>query len=276
MSVHVAALASGSNGNAYYVANETEAILVDVGIHCRELERRIAKLQLSAQKIAAIFISHEHSDHICGLVAFSKKYNIPVYVTKETLRKSRLPLFPGLARHFEPGETITVGGLAVEAFSKRHDAVNPHSFVVKNGHLKVGVFTDIGSVCDNVAKYFAGCNAIFLEANYDDDMLWKGSYPFYLKRRISSDLGHLSNKQAFDLFQQYRSPELSHLILSHLSKNNNTPELVKAVFESGAGSTRITVASRYEPTGVFTVSATPDYSFKLPVAPRPSQLELSF
>ena len=257
MSLHMAALASGSNGNCYYIGNDNEAVLVDVGISARELERRMKRLDLSPTLIKAVFVSHEHSDHICGLQTFSRKHRISVYITPATLRNSRLYLDKPLINSFSAFEPVRIGALHITAFPKFHDAIDPYSFVVRQGEVKVGVFTDIGLPCQHVTSYFSQCHAAFLESNYDEQMLMNGSYPFYLKRRISSDRGHLSNRQALELFRSYRPPHMSHLFLSHLSGNNNCPILVKDCFASHAGDVQLIVASRQEETAVYTITGTP-------------------
>ncbi len=254
MGLYICSLNSGSNANCYYIGNDTEAILVDAGLSCRETEKRIKKAGLSLEKIKALFVSHEHADHITGLPAISKKYRIPVYITTATLANSRLPIESALVQPFSTREPVKIGGLLVTAFTKWHDAADPHSFLVSGNGVRVGVLTDIGQPCKEVIRYFKQCNAAFLESNYCEEMLEKGSYPIYLKNRIRGNQGHLSNTQALDLFIKHRPPHLSHLILSHLSKNNNDPELVNKLFTKEAGNATITVASRYEASDVFYIS----------------------
>lgn len=253
MSLYFASLNSGSNGNCYYIGNETEAVLIDAGISCREIERRMRLIGLSMKKIKAVFISHEHTDHIKGIATLSEKYQLPVFITNLTLKHSGLSLSKKLTHHFQPHKTIQIGKLKITGFPKHHDAGDPHSFVVSGNTLKVGVFTDIGFACEQVKNYFSYCHAAFLETNYDEAMLENGRYPYYLKQRICSEVGHLSNKQALELFLQYRPTYMSHLLLSHLSKDNNSPEVVKSMFDAHSGNTNIIVASRYEPTEVFKI-----------------------
>ena len=255
MSLQIASLNSGSNGNCYYIGNETEAVLVDAGISCRETEKRMNRLGLSMEKVKAIFISHEHGDHITGLPALSKKYRTQVYITPNTLAESRLPLDAELVNSFKPNETVRVGGLSVTNFPKFHDAADPYSFVVSSETVNVGVFTDIGKVCKQVTRHFQQCHAVFLEANYDETMLEKGRYTQHLKNRIRGGQGHLSNDQALQLFLEHRPPYLSHLLLSHLSKNNNDPELVASLFNKHAAHTEIIIASRYKETDLYQINA---------------------
>jgi phosphoribosyl 1,2-cyclic phosphodiesterase len=253
MSLYTASINSGSNGNCYYVANEREAVLIDAGISCRETEKRMNLLGLSVKKVRAIFISHEHSDHINGVEVLSRKYSIPVYITKGTLKGSRLKLEKDLVNDFTAYEKVSIGGLSVLAFPKFHDAADPHSFLVSGNGVTVGVFTDIGKPCDHVIENFGQCHAAFLETNYDEQMLDSGNYPIYLKKRIKGDDGHLSNAQALELFLKHRAPHLSHVFLSHLSKDNNSPELVQQLFDQHRGNTFVTVASRYEAGSVYQI-----------------------
>ena len=245
MSLFISSLNSGSNGNCYYIGNDKEAVLIDAGISCREIEKRMKRLGLSMSVVKAIFVSHEHGDHITGIPTLSKKYQLPVYITKNTLRSAFISIEKHLIRSFLPNKVITIGDLAVLAFSKSHDAIDPHSFIVSGKKVTVGVFTDLGFPCPNIIARFRQCNAVFLEANYCEEMLTNGGYPISLKKRISSDGGHLSNTQALELFTSHRGQQLSHLVLSHLSKNNNSPDLVSRLFNEKAGATKIIVASRY-------------------------------
>ena len=161
MSLFVSALASGSNGNCYYIGNEKEAVLIDAGVSCREIERRMKRLNLSMQKVRAVFISHEHTDHIRGVFSLVKKHSLPVYITPATLQFSGLKLDKGYTRWFTSSSQIQVGDLKVTAFPKLHDASDPYSFVISYRETKVGVFTDIGMPCHNVTSNFNQCHAVF-------------------------------------------------------------------------------------------------------------------
>lgn len=253
MTLFIASLNSGSNGNCYYIGNNEEAVLIDAGLSCRETERRMRRLDLPLSRVKAIFISHEHDDHIRGLEVLSRRYQLPVYITQPTLGQCRLPPDPVLVKTFLAGEAVTIGNLSILAFSKTHDASDPYSFVVSSPAIRIGVFTDIGVVCDNLIRHFTQCHAAFLESNYDEEMLEKGRYPWPLKNRIRGGQGHLSNRQALELFAAYRAPFMSHLLLSHLSQDNNRPELAQALFEEQAQGTTITVASRYNESEVYTI-----------------------
>jgi phosphoribosyl 1,2-cyclic phosphodiesterase len=258
MQLAITSLNSGSNGNCYYIGNGQEAVLVDAGISCRETERRMQRLGLSMKQVKAIFVSHEHSDHIKGIPVLARKYKLPVYITPDTLYRSRMDLSGVEVVSFTGYEPVQVGGLSVTAFPKFHDAADPHSFVVEGNGVKIGVFTDIGAPCDHVIRHFQQCHAAFLETNYDEGMLEQSYYPYYLKRRISSNHGHMSNKQALELFVAHKPAFMSHVFLSHLSKDNNCPKLAKSLFETCADGTEVVVASRFEETAVYHISSQGD------------------
>jgi phosphoribosyl 1,2-cyclic phosphodiesterase len=253
MSLSIASINSGSNGNCYYIGNSEEAVLVDVGISCREVEKRMKRLELSMDRVKAIFISHEHSDHIKGVEVLSRKYQLPVYITTPTLLYSGLKIDPQLTRSFKAYEPVSIQALSVIAFPKFHDASDPHSFIIESKGIKIGVLTDIGSNCIHVISNFKQCHAAFLETNYDERMLEEGGYPYYLKKRIRSDKGHLSNDQALELFLKHKPKFMSHVLLSHLSKSNNCPQLAHELFSKHAGTTTVVVASRDEESAVYEI-----------------------
>ena len=274
MALYITSLNSGSNGNCYYVGNSTDAILIDVGISCRETEKRMKKLGLNMKTVKAIFVSHEHGDHIKGVSVLANKYSLPVFITNKTAANG-----PRLIRHlsktFAANEPVTVGELQINAFTKFHDAADPHSFIISHAGINVGVITDIGKVCDEVIHHFKQCHAVFLETNYDADMLENGKYPIHLKNRIRGGLGHISNHEALELFINYRSSFLSHLLLSHLSKENNSPEMVKALFAPHANNTEIIVASRYVQSEIYTITSVTGTPKKTAMTfCKPSQLAL--
>lgn len=274
MSLFVASLNSGSNGNCYYLGNETEAILVDAGISCREIEKRMKRLDLSMKKVRAVFVSHEHTDHVKGVPTIAKKYQLPVYITDATLRSGGLHIKKDLVNNFLPHQPISIGGLTITAFPKFHDAIDPYSFSITNKNVTVGVFTDIGKACDHLTRHFKQCHAAFLETNYDDDMLENGSYPYHLKKRIKGETGHLSNAEALELFVSHRPSHMTHLFLSHLSKNNNSAELVQQLFHQHANGVKIILASRWEETAVYQIASSENEQQNFIV--RTEQLKLAF
>lgn len=252
MSLQIASINSGSNGNCYYVGNSKTAVLIDVGISGREVEKRMKKIGLNIKNVKAIFISHEHTDHVKGLAGLAHKHYIPIYITNETAKN--IHLIKHLSRPFFADTPIQIEDLTITPFSKNHDAADPHSFNISYNNITVGVYTDIGCVCSNVIKYFKECNAVFLEANYDDEMLAKGNYPQHLKNRISSNVGHLSNEDALNLFVNHRKENLTHLLLSHISKENNDVQLVKDLFEKNSTNIEIIIADRYSASNVYDIN----------------------
>lgn len=251
--LYMASLNSGSNGNCYYVGNEEDAILVDAGLSCRETEKRMLRIGLSMGKVRAIFISHEHSDHVKGLCTLASKYNLPVYITSGTLQGCRFNLRQDLIRPLRGRQEIRVGGLIITSFLKIHDASEPHSFMVSCGKTNIGIFTDIGDPCEQLIFHFKQCHAAFLETNYDDGMLSKSAYPYFLKKRISGGRGHLSNQKALDLFNAHKPSFMTHLFLAHLSRDNNNPDLASGLFKTHANGTEIIVASRDQETAVYAI-----------------------
>lgn len=254
MSLFITSLNSGSNGNCYYIGNTEEAVLIDAGISCRETEKRMRRLGLGMEKVKAIFISHEHSDHVKGVEVLSRKFNLPIYITPATLKNSGMFLLQELSKSFKAYEEIIIGGLKVKAFPKFHDASDPYSFIVSGNGINIGVLTDIGSACEHVINNFKECHAAFLEANYDEQMLQNGHYPYYLKQRVSSDKGHLSNVQALEIFVKHKPEFMTHVFLSHLSRDNNDPKLVKDLFIKHAGNTNVIIASRDNETDVYEIT----------------------
>jgi phosphoribosyl 1,2-cyclic phosphodiesterase len=253
MSLFISSINSGSNGNCYYVGNLTDAVLIDVGISCMETEKRMKQRGLSMKNVKAIFVSHEHTDHIKGVSTLANKYHLPVYISAATAAKGPR-LIKHLSRIFTSNEKITVGDLTVTAFTKQHDASDPHSFIINGNGITVGVFTDIGLVCNEVVHYFKQCDAAFLECNYDEDLLENGSYSAELKNRIRGGQGHLSNSQALELFINHKPAFMTQLILSHLSGQNNSPQIVQDLFMEHAAGTLIVVASRLEASEVYCIT----------------------
>jgi phosphoribosyl 1,2-cyclic phosphodiesterase len=277
MSLFISSINSGSNGNCYYVGNEHDAVLIDAGISCREIKKRMTRQGLHLEKVRAVFVSHEHSDHIRGIETLTRKYKIPIYITTETLKYSGLFIDEELIHSFEPNQSVMIGQIKVVPFPKEHDASDPFSFLISCNNVHVGVFTDIGIPCENVIHHFKQCHAAFLETNYDEKMLEEGSYPYHLKQRIRSDKGHLSNRQALELFLAHRPANMSHLVLSHLSENNNCPGVVEQLFIPHAKKTKIVVASRYEESGVYKISGAIERLGQAIQSLRTySQLQLSF
>jgi phosphoribosyl 1,2-cyclic phosphodiesterase len=247
----IASIASGSNGNCYYLENKDEAILIDAGISAKQIVNRMANLGLSMSKVKGLFISHEHTDHVRGVDVLSRRFSLPVFMTRKTYSSYGKTITGSLLNFFSPGNQVNIGKIVVSPFLKSHDAAEPCSFSVSSECWNVAVMTDIGLTCSNVISHIKDADAIFLESNYDDDMLKNGSYPLFLKARISSDKGHLSNTQAGLIALEHASPRLKHVFLSHISENNNTPELAFHTFNNLISPRKdlkpeLSVASRYK------------------------------
>jgi phosphoribosyl 1,2-cyclic phosphodiesterase len=247
--INVTAIASGSNGNCYFFENENHAILIDAGISRKQILRRMENLGLEINKVRAIFVTHEHTDHTKGIDVLSRTQNILVFITEKTYANSNLKINDNLICFFKPEIELIISDIRIRPFLKNHDAAEPCSFIASSNGKNVGFITDIGSECNNVVSSLKNCDALFLESNYDETMLGEGSYPYFLKKRIASETGHFSNHQAGCLILENATPRLKHVFLSHLSGNNNTPKLAYNTF-SGLVAQRndlninVTVSSR--------------------------------
>src|SRR3989338_2152356 len=255
--MEVCALASGSSGNCFYVCNENAAILVDVGISAKQILERLKAINQNPLKIKAIFITHEHSDHIKGSDVLARKFNIPIFATKATTQKGFLCSNADLINCINKDSTIKIEKLKVEAFSKTHSAADPVSYNIYE-NKKVSIITDAGHACKNIQNNIADCDLLCIEANHDELMLQEGPYPYFLKKWISSDEGHLSNKQAALSVLEHASSKLKNIVLSHLSQTNNTPELALKTFteiikQRQSFNPQISVSLREMPTKLFTI-----------------------
>ena len=252
--VEICAIASGSNGNCYYIGNSMAAVLIDAGVSCRQVLLRMAAKGLKPKKVKAIFVTHEHTDHCCGVRVLSKTLDVPVYMTAGTCLGIRESFRPEDVREFASDETIAIDGFAIHSFLKNHDAAEPCSFRIEYGGVSVGVFTDIGLPCNRVQSHLALCHALFLETNYDEEMLWTGNYPYFLKARIASDYGHLSNHQAAELIRKHHHPGLQTVLLSHLSAENNRPEIAAKAFDELKNRFNVAITDRDAASEVYQVT----------------------
>lgn len=230
--IEVCSLSSGSNGNAFFIKTGSDSFLVDAGISCKQITLRLKEIDSDVSEIKGIFITHEHSDHIRGLRVLLKKHPIHVYITKKTYRKSKLDLDENLLRFIQSSDRVSINGTEIQSLPKTHDAVDPSLFVFYYKDKKVSFITDAGYPCGNVIEAVRDANILFLESNYDEVMLREGDYPWFLKERIAGESGHLSNKNAASLVYDYGAPTLSHVFLSHLSENNNNPDVAMQTFRS--------------------------------------------
>ena len=223
-------LASGSSGNSIYLSTDNTAILIDAGLSGKELERRMKSVKLNPEDISAILVTHEHGDHIKGAGVLSRRYNIPIYASAGTWKAARKKLGK-IGKDFERTieESWQLGDFEITSFPIPHDAVEPVGFVVSDGDVNFGLATDIGYITDELYDYLKDLDCILLEANHDIDLLREGSYPGMLKRRIRGNEGHLSNDETAELLPELlKTNEKSScpvVLLSHLSAENNRPEL---------------------------------------------------
>lgn len=228
--MEICSLASGSSGNCSYIGNRNTNLLVDAGISCKRIENGLKSIDIDPSKIDGILITHEHTDHINGAATMSKRYNIPVYGTRETLSaiiaKSK---YAHLANQqlvaIEPDKEFAINDIIIEPYSISHDAINPVCYTFKSNGKKIGMATDLGEFTDYTVSKLELSNILFMEANHDENMLMVGSYPYYLKRRISSNKGHLSNETSASLLARLFHDKLQHISLVHLSQENNLEDL---------------------------------------------------
>jgi phosphoribosyl 1,2-cyclic phosphodiesterase len=224
--IRFASLGSGSKGNATLVAAGDTLVMIDCGFSVRETGRRLARLGLAPEQLDAILVTHEHSDHISGVSGLSRRYDIPVYLTHGTARTGRCDNSYEL-RSFDCGDNFELGDFRVMAVPVPHDAAEPCQYRLEAGNSALGVLTDLGSITPHVVEHFARCDGLLLEFNHDAPMLMAGSYPPALKRRVAGDWGHLNNGQSLELLRSVELERLRHLVVAHVSENNNSRELVQ-------------------------------------------------
>lgn len=219
--IKFASLGSGSKGNATLVQAGDTLLMVDCGFSLRETTRRLALLGLEPRQLDAILVTHEHSDHSSGVAILSRKHNIPVFLTHGTLGSGRCDnCFRH--QHFSFSEHFTIGCLEVKAVAVPHDAREPCQYRFYYKGKSLGVLTDLGSITPHVVDSYHGCDALVLEFNHDQQLLHEGEYPHHLKRRVGGDWGHLNNAQAAALLEQINYSGLRHLVVAHVSENNNS------------------------------------------------------
>lgn len=231
-------LGSGSTGNATVV----EAVglvplrvLVDCGLGIKQLLSRLGQAGLQAEDISAVFITHEHGDHIGCARALALRYRIPVWMSHGTHAAIGAPDFDGMLRIARDGKTIDLGGLQLTPFTVPHDAREPMQLICTDGSAKLGILTDLGHATAHVLAHLQGCDAMLLECNHDTDLLAHSVYPPFLKRRVGGDFGHLSNAAAADIARAVMHSGFKHLVAGHLSQQNNRPELAQAALATALG-----------------------------------------
>ena len=223
-------LSSGSSGNCLYVGTEITHILIDMGISCKRIVDGLTEIGIRPEDISGILVTHEHSDHIQGIGTFTKKYKIPVYTTIETFAAiKRAPQGKGfpveLMMNIEGDAEFSIGDIGVTVHEISHDAAHPVCYRLTDGSSSCAMATDLGTYDEKVISHLSGADIVYIESNYDPEMLLVGPYPYYLKQRIDGNLGHLSNEMSAELVSKVLHPGLKKIILAHLSKENNFPEI---------------------------------------------------
>jgi phosphoribosyl 1,2-cyclic phosphodiesterase len=227
MKLTFCSLSSGSSGNCYYIGNEFHGLLVDAGISATSIKKFLKEQNISLQAIMGVLITHNHSDHIKGLEVLTRRNHIPAFTTAnvwKSVRDAGCEVTSDCIRTIPLMSIFRIAGFDIEAFPVCHDAPETIGFHICHEGKSLTVVTDLGHICDTSASYIKKANLLVIESNYDEEMLTTGGYPYYLKKRIKSDHGHLGNHQTAEFLAECMNEKLSHICLAHLSKNNNTPE----------------------------------------------------
>ena len=242
--MHIVTIASGSSGNCTLVSENGTHVLIDAGISMRRIRANLAELGLGPESLAGLLVTHDHSDHISGLPMLEKHFPIPVYAPPAVARLLRGSI-PGIDERLHevtPGEDVALGALCVRAFHTPHDALESVGYRLE-GESVFALATDIGHVTEEVEAALSGADAVVIEANHDPDMLKSGPYPYYLKKRILSPNGHLSNGECAGLCARLAGSGTRYMILGHLSRENNTPEAAFAAVSSAVSCFGVTVCT---------------------------------
>jgi len=227
-------LGSGSKGNAALVSAGDTCVMIDCGFSVAAAEARLARLDLQADAIDAILVTHEHSDHIGGVARLARRHRLPVWMTPGTHAAAPDKELPGL-RLFNCHEPFSIGDLWIEPMPVPHDAREPCQFVFSDGDCRLGILTDTGHVTRHITECLSRCDALVVECNHDLDMLMRGPYPLTVKRRVAGDLGHLNNDQAAALVGAIDKDRLQHLVAVHISETNNTRDLAVEALAAALG-----------------------------------------
>ena len=253
-------LASGSSGNSFLIWTNRTKVLVDAGLSARQLRERLDGIGVAPEEIEALFITHEHTDHVRGARTLATSLRIPVFLTEGTCAACNSTFEQLPAREFfMPGDIICFKDLQLVSYSVPHDAADPVNFLLCHKNRKVGMATDLGYPSRLVKERLKHCDVLILETNHDREMLMSGRYPWQLKQRILGRRGHLSNDQSASVLCEVADQELRAVFLAHLSQENNHPRLVRSLFEQaldevGLNHVPLFVTSQDEPTEVFEVS----------------------
>lgn len=261
MAMSMTVLASGSKGNCTLLSSSSTRLLIDAGLSCREILRRLALSGEDACRLDAVLITHEHADHVAGLRVLARKLKIPVYITAATYHEYQRFVRDGAGRRveldrcelFSSGSAFQVGDITVTPFTIPHDAVDPVGFTFCSDGLKIGHCTDLGYLPASVRNHLRGCHILMIESNHDLELLRGGPYPWSVKQRVMSRVGHLSNDALADFLTTDYDGGAEFLILAHLSEQNNHPEIARMTAERALGiqrellRNRLLLAAQHEP-----------------------------
>ena len=244
-------MSSGSGGNSVYIEAEGKRILIDAGLSEKKLSQRIALIDRPLSGLDAVFATHEHSDHIRGIGPLLRKHQLSLFTTEGTYKKAYRSM--GKLPDFNPiraGQPVEFGGLVVEPYATPHDAEESVAFIIHYRGLRLGIATDLGRVTQYVINKLQKLDALLIEANHDVDMLDAGPYPWVTKRRIKSDVGHLSNEACGELLSSVKHSGLRIVVLMHMSETNNHPELARITAQQALGhdSPKMIIAEQNHPT----------------------------
>lgn len=253
-------LASSSSGNCTFIATERTRILVDAGLSRKEVFQRLRNIGEDPEQLTGIVITHEHSDHVCGLVSIAKYFSrqcspLPLYLSRLTGPAIDWGEFTPAVEHFQAGSRFVIGDIEVDSFTIPHDAIDPVGITIRAEGVKIGIVTDLGYMPDSIKVHLQSVNLLLLESNHDLDMLKVGPYPWSVKQRVMGRKGHLSNDIACAFIKRDLDTSVSTLILGHLSQNNNHPEIVRLMamqaLDGRALFTRLVVADAHKPSEAF-------------------------
>ena len=250
-------LGSGSSGNAAIIVSRRSKILIDNGLSFRQLQARVEEVGESLEGLEAVFLTHEHGDHVAGVGTLARKLGVPVFITRDTY--ANLPQGVGQLPKielFEAGDSVSVGDMQISSFSVSHDAADPVGYCISSEGAKLGFATDVGQCSHLVRLRLAGSHALVLESNYCPDMLRRGVYPAMVQQRIRSRMGHLSNHDMSSLLSALLHESLRLVVLVHISEKNNHPDLARTLAAQVIRDRPIHlhVASQVRPTQLFEVS----------------------
>ena len=253
--VKICVLASSSSGNSTFVGTENTRILIDAGLSKREIFARLAAIGESPEDLDAVVISHEHCDHVCGLIPLLRELRIPVYLSMLTAPAIAWGGFEPDIESFQAGECLSIGEMEIDTFTIPHDAIDPVAFCIRADGVKVGIVTDLGYMPDSVQVHLRRCDFLLLESNHDLEMLKVGPYPWSVKQRVMGRRGHLSNDAVSDYIAGSMDSTVHTLVLGHLSPHNNYPATVELVASQALSqrslSTRLFVAEPKQQSEVF-------------------------